>query len=245
MNAANRMKSNFISMISHELRTPLNSINGFVEVVIDGQVGELNSRQHEFLGYVQSSALQLTTLVEDILFISKADSGQFLLRPGPIDIDRLVSQTIQSVSPAAAKAEIEITASLPEFSVPLIGDELRLQQVITNLLLNAIKFSASGEPINFRVRQTSSLAEFAIQDHGKGVAPEEHSRIFERFYQSESSQHAQRGGYGLGLAIAKLIVEQHGGRIWLESAPGEGATFYFTLPLTLGGGPSQLTEPEA
>jgi two-component system phosphate regulon sensor histidine kinase PhoR len=228
LNAANRVRANFISMVSHELRTPLNSINGFVEVVLEGQVGPLNSRQQEFLGYVQTSALQLTTLVEDILFISKADSGQFVLRPSMLSVGHLLHQAIQSVVPEAEKARVHIAVSAPEDFPALWGDELRLCQVFTNLLHNAIKFSPPESEIAVTVADRGAFAEFAIQDQGTGVAPEEHARVFERFYQSESSQHAH--GYGLGLAIAKLIVEQHHGRIWIESGEGQGATFSFTVP---------------
>jgi two-component system phosphate regulon sensor histidine kinase PhoR len=218
-------------MVSHELRTPLNSINGFIEIVAEEQVGPLNARQREFLGYVRTSALQLSALVEDILLITKADSGQFSLRPSAIDVGSLLRQTLQSVAQAAVKAEVAMVVNVPPDLLPLAGDELRVQQVLTNLLGNAIKFSPAHAEITVSVRQSDGTAEFAIHDRGPGVAPEEQSRIFERFYQSESSQRARSGGYGLGLAIAKLIVEQHGGEIHLESTPEAGTTFYFTLPV--------------
>ena len=223
--------SSFISMISHELRTPLNSINGFLEIVLNGQVGPLNPRQEEFLGYVQTSALQLTTQIEDILLISKADSGRFALRPATVDVDLLLHQSIQSVAPAAEKAGVHIGTRVPGELLSIWGDELRLRQVITNLLHNSIKFSPPGSEITVTLSERGDFAEFAVADHGKGVALEDQDHVFERFYQSESSQHS--GGYGLGLSIARLIVEQHGGRIWLSSTPGVGATFYFTLPLRL------------
>jgi signal transduction histidine kinase len=234
LGAADRVRANFISMVSHELRTPLNSINGFLEVVLEGQVGQLNSRQQEFLGYVQASAFQLTTLVEDILFISKADSGQFVLRPATLSVSQLLHTAMQSVAPQAEKARVQIVASTPEEFPTIWGDELRLCQVITNLLHNAIKFSPPESEIALSVSDRGTYAEFAVQDHGKGVPPEEHLLVFERFYQSDSSRHAHSGGYGLGLAIAKLIVEQHHGRIWLESSDGQGTTFYFTLPFDTG-----------
>jgi len=228
-------RANFISMVSHELRTPLNSINGFLEVVLEGQVGQLNARQQEFLGYVQTGALQLTTLVEDILFISKADAGQFVLRPDTLSVSHLLQQATQSVAQEAEKAGVHIVVSaLPELKA-IWGDELRLCQVITNLLHNAIKFSPHGAEIDLYVTDRGTYAEFAVQDHGKGVAPEERLLVFERFYQSDSGRHAHGEGYGLGLAIAKLIVEQHHGQIWLESGAGEGTTFYFTLPFGPGG----------
>ena len=223
--------TSFISMISHELRTPLNAINGFLEVVLDGQVGPLNPRQEEFLGYVRSSALQLTTLVEDILFITKADTGQFALRPAQVEVNYLLHQAIQSVSHAAERAKINIGTRVPGDVSTIWGDELRLRQVITNLLNNAIKFSPPGADVTITLSRRSPFVEFAIADNGQGIALADQQHIFERFYQSESNQTS--GGYGLGLAIAKMIIEQHGGRIWLSSIPGNGATFYFTLPLEL------------
>lgn len=232
LNAANRMRANFISMVSHELRTPLNTINGFLEIVLDGQVGPLNQRQQEFLEYAHISTQQLTTLVEDILFISKADSGQFTLRLGEVSVTKLVAQALQSLQTVADKAEVHLVASIPESLPPVEADELRLQQVLSNLLNNAIKFSAPGSEVHVAARVEDAEIRFTVSDHGKGIAPEDHQRIFERFYQSESGARERAGGYGLGLSIAKLIVEQHGGRIWVASTPGEGATFSFAMPLT-------------
>lgn len=230
LNGANRMRASFISMVSHELRTPLNSVNGFLEIVADGQVGPLNERQLEFLTYARGSTQQLITLVEDILFISKADSGLFTLRESDVEVGKLVHQAAQAMQAAAEKAQVSIACTVaPDVSV-IRGDELRVQQVLTNLLGNAIKFSPAESVIDLRVERKGSDVVFSVADQGPGVPLEDHGRIFERFYQSESAVREGSGGYGLGLAIAKLIVEHHGGRIWVESALERGATFYFTLP---------------
>jgi two-component system phosphate regulon sensor histidine kinase PhoR len=231
LHAANRMRANFISMVSHELRTPLNTINGFLEIVLDGQVGPLNERQCEFLGYAHISTQQLTTLVEDILLISKADSGQFTLRTEVMDLSHVVTQAIQAVQPSADKAEVTVSAHVPAELPPTRVDELRIQQVLTNLLGNAIKFTPAGGSVQVSAEAETTELRFSVTDTGRGVAPEDQARIFERFYQSESTTRQRTGGYGLGLAIAKLIVEQHGGRIWVESEPGQGAQFSFALPL--------------
>lgn len=232
LNVANRMRSNFISMVSHELRTPLHSINGFLEIVLDGQVGPLNERQYEFLNYARTSTQQLTTLVEDILFISKADSGQFTLRLGPVQVPTLVSQVFHVQESAAIKAQVTLVADLAPNLPVLEADALRLQQVLSNLVGNAIKFSLPQTSVSVRVAVEGANMRFEVSDQGRGIAPEEQERIFERFYQSESSAGARAGGYGLGLAIAQMIVEQHHGRIWVESTTGHGATFCFTLPLS-------------
>ncbi|HLJ80667.1 MAG TPA: ATP-binding protein, partial [Ktedonobacterales bacterium] len=121
-------------------------------------------------------------------------------------------------------------AELPSGLPTLRADELRIQQVLTNLLGNAIKFSPAESVVRLSVSESDTALQFAVSDQGKGIVPEDHARIFERFYQSDSNVRNRAGGYGLGLSIAKLIVEQHHGRIWVESEPGEGTTFYFTLP---------------
>lgn len=232
LNAANRMRANFISMVSHELRTPLNSINGFLEIVLESPVGPLNERQREFLNYARVSTQQLTTLVEDILFISKADSGQFTLRLEYVDIAKLVELATQAVQAAADKAQVSLAVELaPALPAPY-ADGLRLQQVLSNLLGNAIKFSPPESVVKLAVAPVEDgQLQFTVSDQGRGVPLEDHARIFERFYQSESSVRNRSGGYGLGLAIARLIVEQHNGRIWVESRPGAGAVFSFTVPV--------------
>jgi two-component system phosphate regulon sensor histidine kinase PhoR len=242
LNAANRMRANFISMVSHELRTPLNTINGFLEIVLDGQVGPLNERQQEFLEYAHISTQQLATLVEDILFISKADSGQFTLRRGEVPVAKLIAQVLNSLQAVAEKAEVRLVADVAASLPTIPADELRLQQVLTNLLNNAIKFSAARSEVTLTVRAEGDELVFTVADRGKGIAAEDHQRIFERFYQSEGGARARAGGYGLGLSIAKLIVEQHGGRIWVESALGEGATFAFTMPTLTMRGPGHALE---
>ncbi len=230
LNGANRMRANFISMVSHELRTPLNSVNGFLEIVAEGQVGPLNERQLEFLTYARISTQQLTTLVEDILFISKADSGLFTLRVTDVEVNRLVEHALQAVRAAADKEQMRISLSIGPDVAVVRGDELRLQQVLTNLLGNAVKFSPPESVIDLCVDCRGQDVVFSVADRGPGVPVEDHVRIFERFYQSDNAMRERSGGYGLGLAIAKLIVEHHGGRIWVESPPEGGATFYFTVP---------------
>jgi PAS domain S-box-containing protein len=231
LNAANRLRANFISMVSHELRTPLNSINGFLEIVLDGPVGPLNERQREFLTYARVSTQQLTTLVEDILFISKADSGQFVLRQDRVAVPELIEQLLQGLRTTAAHARVRIETAVEAGLPEIVADGLRLQQVLNNLLNNAVKFSPPEATVRLAVSRSDGELLFTVTDQGRGVPAEEHARIFERFYQSDSPAHNRAGGYGLGLSIAKLIVEQHNGRIWVESQPGEGATFAFSLPL--------------
>ena len=230
LNAANRVRANFVSMVSHELRTPLNSIYGFLDIVLDGQTGALTPKQREFLTYALVSAQQLTTLVEDVLLLSKGDAGQYLLRLAPVDVAQLVAGAVQIAEQAAAKAQVTLCVDGVEDLPAVYGDDLRLSQVLNNLLGNAIKFSDTGTRVTLSACHRDDEVELAVSDAGCGVAYDEQARIFERFYQGERAGR-RAGGYGLGLAIAKLLVEQHGGRIWVESEPDSGATFRFTIPV--------------
>jgi two-component system phosphate regulon sensor histidine kinase PhoR len=224
-------------MVSHELRTPLNSLNGFLEIVLEGQAGPLRPRQEEFLNYARTSTHALMRLVEDIVFISRADTGQFTVRREATDVAELVAPVLRAHQLEAASAGLELRAELPANLPRLCVDESRIQQVLHNLVMNAIKFTPAPGRVTIGATHEPKALRLAVRDTGPGVAPEDQVRIFERFYQSESSTRGNATGYGLGLAIAKLIVEQHGGRIWVESPPGGGATFAFTAPLVEHGVP--------
>jgi two-component system phosphate regulon sensor histidine kinase PhoR len=242
LKAANRMRSNFISMVSHELRTPLNSLNGFLEIVLEGQAGPLRPRQEEFLNYARTSTHALMRLVEDIVFISRADTGQFTLRREAADVSELVAPVLRAHQLAAQRAGIDLRVDIVSDLPLACVDESRIQQVLHNLVMNAIKFTpAPGAVVISATRELGALR-LAVRDTGTGVVPEDQVRIFERFYQSESIAKGNAAGYGLGLAIAKLIVEQHGGRIWVESPPGTGATFAFTVPFIRDGVPCPPSE---
>ena len=231
LNAANRTRSHFISMVSHELRTPLNTVSGFLSIVQDEHVGALNERQSEFLGYVRASADQLITLVNDILFVSKADTGQFELRCVELDLADLVAQVLRDAGPSAVKVDVMLRGRASRRFPKLWADAGRLHQVLMNLIHNALKFTPPGGSITISARRTGEMAEISVADTGCGVPFEDQPRVFERFYQSENALLVKHGGFGLGLTIAKLIVEQHGGRIWLRSTPEQGSTFRFTIPL--------------
>jgi len=186
----------------------------------------------EFLTYARTSTRQLITLVEDIMLISKADSGQFTLRLGDMDPATLIYQSLQAIHPRVQRASVRVVCEA-EPALPLLrADEARVRQVLGNLLGNAIKFSPEDGMVRVRAHADSDAVRFSVSDEGNGVPAADHARVFERFYQSENASASHYGGYGLGLAIAKLIVEQHGGRIWVESPQGAGATFSFTIPIS-------------
>ena len=224
-----RMKANFISMVTHELRSPLNAINGYLDLTLEGVGGPLNERLHEFVRRARSSSEHLTSLVDDLLLISRADAGQFRLNVGQANVKTIIQNAFEEVELMAAEARVKLSVHLPPDLPPLVADEGRLKQVIRNLLTNAIKFTPEGGQVSIRAEIRGTQVEIAIQDTGRGMQPEHLPRIFERFYQVARGQ-GSRGGQGLGLAIVKTIVERHHGSISVESTPGEGSTFTISIP---------------
>nr|BBH94648.1 hypothetical protein KTA_28470 [Thermogemmatispora argillosa] len=231
---ANRMREHFVSMVSHELRTPLSSVHGFIELLLRGQMGPLNETQREYLGYASEALQQLLSLAEDVLFVARSDAGHFEIRLQQVNIETLAQQVLESMLPLARKAEIVMSKDI-ELPYPLVqADPQRMKQVLSNLLGNAIKFTPPGGTVILRARpdpEDPQMVLLSVKDTGFGIAPEDQPHVFERFYQATHSMQSRMGGYGLGLTIARLIVEQHGGRIWFETVPNRGTTFYFTLPL--------------
>ena len=237
LKVAHQVRANFVSMVSHELRTPLNSIYGFIDLLMQGHMGALNDEQRLYLGYTQEGVQQLMTIVEDILFMTRSDSGQFEIKPQKTNSRVLAKQVVTSLKMQAKKAAVILDKDIPEIAPLIYADPQRMQQVLNNLVTNAIKFTPPHGTVIIRVRRHPEQEDkvlFAVVDTGDGIPPEDQPHIFERFYQSNHAMQSKMGGYGLGLSIARLIVEQHGGEISFESVPGQGTTFYFTTPLYTG-----------
>lgn len=229
---ANRVRANFVSMVSHELRTPLNSVHGFIDLLLQGHMGELNEEQNKYLGFAQEGVQQLISIVEDILFMTRSDSGQFEIKQQKIDILVLASQVINCLQPQALKAGVILNQDIPAPAPILDVDPQRMKQVLNNLVTNAIKFTPPDGTVTIRVRpHNDRFAMISVSDTGYGIPVEDRQHVFERFYQSNHALQSKIGGYGLGLSIAKLIVEQHGGEIGFDSVIDKGTTFYFTAPL--------------
>src|SRR6266567_2240796 len=220
LKVANRVRANFLSMVSHELRTPLNSAHGFIELLVQGHMGELTEEQHLYLSYAQEGIQQLISIVEDILFMTRSDLGQFVVKQQKVNLRTLTKQIMSSLQPQALKAEVAIRVDTLS---PMLGafvhvDPQRIKQVLNNLMTNAIKFTPPGGTVTIRVwPYNESFVKILVSDTGYGIPPEDRQHVFVRFYQSNHSLQSKMGGYGLGLSIAKSIVEQHGGIIWLES----------------------------
>src|SRR6266849_426263 len=235
LTAANRVRANFVSMVSHELRTPLNSVHGFIDLLMQGHMGELTLEQKTYLGYAQEGVQQLIAIVEDILLMTRSDSGQFEIKAEEVDFLNLAKQVLRSLQPQALKASVVLKKDIPTPSPLLYIDPQRMKQVLNNLVVNAIKFTPPGGTVTLRARPYNErFAMISVEDTGYGIPPEDHNHVFERFYQTNHHLQSKMGGYGLGLPIARLIVEQHGGVIDFDSTVNQGTTFYFTAPLYSG-----------
>jgi signal transduction histidine kinase len=235
LKVANRVRANFVSMVSHELRTPLNSVHGFIELLLQGHMGELGDEQRLYLGYTQEGVLQLISIVEDILFMTRSDLGQFEIKQQEVQLHRLVRQVISGMQPQAARADVALYQDVPTNSPSLYIDPQRIKQVLNNLVSNAIKFTPPEGTVTVSSHRYDEHFEMiSVSDTGYGIPCEDRQHIFERFYQSNHSEQSKMGGYGLGLSIAKLIVEQHGGTIGFNTVLDKGTTFYFTVPLYMG-----------
>ncbi|MDQ2799386.1 MAG: response regulator, partial [Armatimonadota bacterium] len=229
-----KMKTDFISVVSHELRTPLTSIKGYTDLLLSGATGDLSELQAEFLGIIQGSTTRLSNLINDILDISRIESGSIEIRHEPIDYRRIVSDTLRLMKAAADDKQISMDASLPEAIPPVRGDTDKVTQVLTNLVSNAIKYTPEGGwvKVSLEVAGDASVTT-CVADSGIGVAPEDQKKLFQKFFRADNSSTREASGTGLGLVIAKTIIELLGGAIWLESEPGRGSRFFFTLPLFL------------
>ena len=230
-----RMKTEFIANVSHELRTPITSIKGYVEVMLMGAAGPLEDQQTKFLGIVRENAERLNILVGDLLDVSRIESGQTEVSVTRMNLHDLVEDVVADFQLNHRKPEKQINFSLEsEADLPMVsGDPERVRQVTKNLLVNAYNYTAEDGDIFIKVFQKDAFLQVDVRDTGVGILPEEHNRIFERFYRGENPMVMATAGTGLGLAISKTLIERLGGDIWFESSgvPGEGSTFSYTLPV--------------
>jgi PAS domain S-box-containing protein len=227
-----RIKSQFLANMSHELRTPLNSIIGFSELMIDCVTGPLNNDQKECIEDIHQSGKHLLALINDLLDFSKIESGRMELNPTKFDVGSLYDEIRINVAVLIGKKEQVLTFENADSLPPLTADSLRIKQVFINLISNANKFTPVGGTIRVSCcMQDPDHLLFSVTDTGIGIRPEDYNLIFEEFRQVDGSMERQVAGTGLGLAISKRIVEMHGGKIWVESAYGSGATFYVQLPV--------------
>jgi signal transduction histidine kinase len=229
-----QFKDQFLSHVSHELRTPLTSIYQFTTILLDGLAGTLSDEQRDHLETILRSANQLRTMIADLLEATRAESGKTRMEKRCIAIGQVIQQAVSMLQASAQEKGVALTINVDN-GIPLVlADPDRALQILTNLVHNAIKFTPSGGSATIKASLDEADPEFvyiSVSDTGVGIAPEARPLIFERLYQEPDSIDDSRKGLGLGLYIAKGLVQMHGGRIWMESEKGKGSVFSFTLPL--------------
>ncbi|MFP5504049.1 MAG: PAS domain S-box protein [Candidatus Sericytochromatia bacterium] len=230
MTELDRLKTDFVSTVSHELRTPLTSIMGYTEFLEDEVAGTLTPEQRTFVDQIREGSFRLRRLVDDLLDFARLEAGTLKLQKRPVDLVTRLRETAESLGPQVRQSGLALELALPEGPMVLEVDVHRLDQVLLNLLGNALKFTPEGGRITLRACREDGQARIEVEDTGIGIAPEAMAQLFERFYQVETGLTRERGGAGLGLAISKAIVEAHGGLIGAESEPGRGSTFWLSLP---------------
>jgi signal transduction histidine kinase len=230
---SNKVKSAFLANVSHELRTPLNSIIGFNGMLLKEMTGPLNFEQKKQLKMVKGSSIHLLDLINDVLDISKIEAGELTLSPSRFNYRELIQDTTAALLPLAEKKGLLLTAQIEENIHELVSDERRIKQVLINLINNAIKFTQQGQ-ITIECRTEGNEVITTIADTGIGIAEEQITDIFSPFRQVDSGLSRQYEGTGLGLSISKRIIELAGGHISVESQPGKGSRFCFTLPQDKG-----------
>lgn len=225
-----RMKDEFVSIVSHELRTPLTSIRGSVQLVLDNESSFDEEEKRGLLQIALNNCERLVRIINDILDVSKIESGNLSLRKKAINVTDLVRQSVDVVATPARNARVTIEVNMPANIRPVMVDPDRIVQAMVNLLSNAVKFAPAESKITVTVTGSQEMVTVAVADQGEGIAPENLNRLFRKFQQVDSSSSRRKGGTGLGLAITKALVEQHGGRISVDSELHKGTRFSFTMP---------------
>ncbi|HET6733022.1 GAF domain-containing protein [Mycobacterium sp.] len=226
---ASHHKSEFLASMSHELRTPLNAVIGFSEVLLDRMFGELNERQDEYLRDIWNSGRHLLELLNEILDLSKVEAGQMVLEPTTFSVESALEYSLAMVRERATRHAITVTVEVAEDVGTVELDELKFKQVLLNLLSNAVKFTPDGGSVSIRAYREGTALTVTVTDTGIGVAPEDQERIFESFQQGRRGAPKEEGT-GLGLTLSRRLVGLFGGRMWLDSTPGAGSTFGFSIP---------------
>ena len=226
---ASKFKDQFLSTMSHELRTPLNAVLGFSDLLADERYGPLNDRQQRYVSHIHTGGKHLLKLISDILDLSKIEAGRMELAREDVTLTSAFTEVISALYPLAQKKSQSLLQEV-ELHLHVYADALRFKQVLTNLVGNAIKFAPEGARIEMVARQVEDQVRIEVRDNGPGIPPEQQQRIFEAFFRLTQAGSATEGT-GLGLAITASLVELHGSKLGIESRPGEGACFFFSLPL--------------
>lgn len=226
--AATQERDVVLAAVSHDLRSPLNTILMCTSLILDYYPGELDPRVRERVGVISRTVQQMTSLIEDLLDVATLEAGHLVLEQDWHEAAALAQEGLEMLEPIATEQGIRLEAAIPDRLPPLYIDQRRVLQVVANLIGNAIKFTPPAGKVALGVRLERDQIVYSVSDTGPGIRPEELPHLFDRFWRGKHGG----SGAGLGLAIARGVVEAHGGRIWVESGPGRGTTFHFSLPLT-------------
>ncbi|MFZ5916730.1 MAG: response regulator [Chloroflexota bacterium] len=232
-------KTEFVSTVSHELRTPLTSIKGYTDLLVADAVGPLTPPQQQFMGIIRNNVNRLTALINDLLDISRIESGRVKLQMEPLSIESVVQDVAESMRPQIEGKGLTLRLDIPEQLPQVHGDRDRLVQVLTNLVGNAYHYTPEGQ-VSIGISEMTGALRVDVADTGIGITADDQSRIWDRFFRASHPVVEKAAGTGLGLSIVKMFVEMHGGRIWVNSEPGRGSTFTFILPTIDSQGPTLL-----
>jgi signal transduction histidine kinase len=236
----NQLMSEFIASVSHELRTPLHTIIGFAELLGEEGVGSLNEKQKRFVHHIQTDSEHLLGLINDVLDLSRIEAGGLVVRTEALSVQTAITEAVNAIHPQASGKQVVVREDgVPNASV--VADPLRVRQILYNLLSNGVKFTGPGGEVVVTATAAEDFVQITVADTGLGIPADECGRIFDKFYQVGYTTAGVRQGTGLGLTICKQLVEIQCGRIWVESEPGKGSRFNFTLPAIPK--VTQITEP--
>jgi signal transduction histidine kinase len=227
----NQLKSEFVSLVSHELRTPLTAISGYLDLLLEAQGSQSTAKQQELLGIVKRNAERLVKLIDDLLDLSRIESGKIELNRTVVDVMALIAEVMSLLQPQIEAKGQQLSFDRPQTLPTVVGDAERIRQILINLLSNAHKYTPQRGQIWLTARAEDGWVSIDVRDNGIGLSPDEQAHLFDRFFRARQPTTQNVEGTGLGLPITRLLVEMHGGRITVTSAPGEGSTFSFTLPV--------------
>lgn len=227
----NKMKSEFVSIVSHQLKTPLTGIGWDIELIISNYKDGLSEKQIEILKKIEHSNAVMTRMVNDLLDVARIEQGDLSLRKDKINFKEIVQRVIEKNRELSGHSGIEIVVSNFRSDLEVSGDEKKMEVVLDNLISNAIKYNKEGGKVFITVKEKNGKVIFCVKDEGIGISDEERNGLFEKFFRGDSASKKSVGGTGLGLYIAKNIVEQGGGKIWYKTVEGKGSEFCFSVPV--------------
>lgn len=226
-----KMKADFVASVSHELRSPLTAIKGYLDLVLEEEAGPINKQQKEFLGYVDKSSERLLNLIIDLLTVSKIESAGLKMDKKVLSLNDVLKRAVKVMTPEVKEHDLKFKLDLKEKLPMSHADPNRLDEVVVNLISNAIKFSPKRSKIEVKSEIKDGVVVGSVKDYGIGISKSDRKQLFDKFFRSQNVISKNIKGTGLGLAIVKGIIEKHQGRVWVESELGKGSTFYFTLPI--------------